>query len=111
MKNILVLKDLPSNIVDEAIVILKPNVKLKNLNLVDSKKNNRTENSKKENKDYIMDEAQMVIANYIGSIEEQRDMKYRGLKKKEKKQNVLRTALITLGILLVANVVLMWALQ
>ena len=28
MKNIVVLKDLPSNMVDEAIIILKPNVKL-----------------------------------------------------------------------------------
>mgnify|MGYP003293870413 CR=1 FL=1 len=33
MKNMLVLKDLPSNIVDEAIVILKPNVKLKSLDV------------------------------------------------------------------------------
>ena len=40
MKNILVLKDLPSNIVDEAIVILKPNVKLRNLNMIDNKKGN-----------------------------------------------------------------------
>lgn len=29
MKNMVVLRNLPSNIVEEAIVILKPNVKLK----------------------------------------------------------------------------------
>ena len=34
MKNMVVLKNLPSNIVDEAIVILKPNIKLKKLELL-----------------------------------------------------------------------------
>ena len=38
MKNMVVLKNLPSNIVDEAIVILKPNVKLKSLDLAENKK-------------------------------------------------------------------------
>ena len=32
MKNIVVLKNLPSNIVEEAIVILKSNAKVKNIN-------------------------------------------------------------------------------
>ncbi len=37
MKNIVVLKDLPSNLVDEAIVIFKENVNVKN---IDKKKEN-----------------------------------------------------------------------
>ncbi len=37
MKNIVVLKDLPSNLVDEAIVIFKENVNIKN---IDKKKEN-----------------------------------------------------------------------
>ena len=40
MKNIIVLKDLPSNIIEEAFVILKPNKKLK--------VNNNSENLSKE---------------------------------------------------------------
>lgn len=35
MKNMVVLRNLPSNIVEEAIVILKPNIKLKNLDLAE----------------------------------------------------------------------------
>lgn len=62
MKNIIVLKDLPSNIIDEAIVILKDN-KIK----------------KKENADIstdyfininIVNEAQNIIAEYIEKLEE-----------------------------------------
>ncbi len=37
MKNIIVLKDLPSNIAEEAIVILKSNSKIKNKEIVESK--------------------------------------------------------------------------
>ena len=37
MKNMVVLKDIPSNIVEEAIIILKPNVKIKSLDIVDNK--------------------------------------------------------------------------
>ena len=35
MKNMVVLRNLPSNIVDEAIVILKPNIKLKSLDKIE----------------------------------------------------------------------------
>ena len=40
MKNILVLKDLPSNLVEEAIVILKSSKKVKKLERIE--KNNKT---------------------------------------------------------------------
>ena len=35
MKNMVVIKDLPSNIVDEAIIILKNNKKIKSLNTIE----------------------------------------------------------------------------
>lgn len=41
MKNMVVLRNLPSNIVEEAIVILKPNIKLKNLDLAENKTTNK----------------------------------------------------------------------
>lgn len=37
MKNIIVLKDLPSNIAEEAIVILKSNSKIKNKEIIENK--------------------------------------------------------------------------
>ena len=68
MKNIVVLKNLPSNLIDEAIVILKSNKNARKLQLVEKtakfefKEPNR-------NKDYIIKEAENVIANYISKIE------------------------------------------
>ena len=68
MKNIVVLKNLPSNIVEEAIVILKSNAKVKNIN---KKKENVkvVAKGKTNSKDYIIKEAESVIASYISSVE------------------------------------------
>ena len=77
MKNIVVLKNLPSNLVDEAIVILKSNKKIKNLELVDRNKNKSLNNKEAGTKEYILKEAEMLVSNYISSME-----------KKEKKAEV-----------------------
>ena len=93
MKNIVILKDLPSNLVEEAIVFLKENQKLKKPELIDidikPKKINtveKEENIKKKNsKDYIVNEAQMLIADYISKLENKNrkeDISYIKLKKK-----------------------------
>ena len=64
MKNIVVLKNLPSNIVDEAIVVLKPNKKAKQIQHIE--KLSKSEKNKKEDSGaYIVKEAQMVISNYL----------------------------------------------
>ena len=68
MKNIVVLKNLPSNLIDEAIVILKSNKNARKLQLVD--KNAKVEfKEPSKNKDYVIKEAENVIANYISKIE------------------------------------------
>lgn len=41
MKNIVVLRDLPSNIVDEAIVILKNNTKVKKREIIENRKSKK----------------------------------------------------------------------
>ena len=45
LKNIVVLKDLPSNIVEEAIVVLKENRKIQKLELIDKSKKQNKEQS------------------------------------------------------------------
>ena len=65
MKNMVVLKNLPSNIVEEAIVVLKPNVKLKSLDLAENKAKNKKGESKYNSKRYIINEAEMVVNNYL----------------------------------------------
>ena len=78
MKNMVVLRDIPSNIVEEAIVILKPNIKVKDFNMAQNKKQ---ETSKKQQKDYIINEAQMIVSNYISNIEKKENIKFKTLKK------------------------------
>lgn len=92
MKNMIVLKDLPSNIVEEAIVILKTNKKVKNLEKIN--KITEVETSKKDKKDqnYILKEAEMLVNNYISKIEEGKKEKDKNLKKdKLKKYNFIIT--------------------
>ena len=66
LKNTIVLKGMASNVVEEAIVILKPNIKLKQKQFID--KNTYIEKTSINN-NYIVKEAENVILNYIEKIE------------------------------------------
>lgn len=74
MKNIVVLKNLPSNLVDEAIVILKSKKTAKRLEFIE-KKSNITYNRTKENTDYVIREAESVISSYISKLEKNNNVK------------------------------------
>lgn len=107
LKNIVVLKDLPSNIVEEAIVILKGDKKkiecLKKQIKSDNIKN-QTKNIDKP-KDYIVKEAQMVISNYISNIENQKVLKSNKKNKKlEKRYKLMKIATVIMFIALVINI-------
>jgi len=69
LKNMIVLKNLQSNIVEEAIVILKANNKVKRKEIIEKSKNFNSNNLERKNKEYIMKEAEMLINNYITRIE------------------------------------------
>lgn len=90
LKNMVVLKNLPSNIVDEAIIVLKANKKTKKLQKIENKKIFENQENKKD-KEYILKEAEMIVNNYISKIENKEndkiiiskdtDGKYKKLKK------------------------------
>ena len=90
LKNMVVLKNLPSNIVDEAIIVLKANKKTKKLQKIENKKILENHENKKD-KEYILKEAEMIVNNYISKIENKEndkiiiskdtDGKYKKLKK------------------------------
>ncbi len=83
MKNIIVLKDLPSNMIEEAIVILKANVSAKNIK--HTKENVKVVAKGKVNtKDYIVKEAESVVANYISSIEKPKQLEINNIKLRKK---------------------------
>ncbi len=105
MKNMVVLRNLPSNIVEEAIVILKPNIKLKNLDLAENKTTNKkSENkTKQDSKKYIVNEAEMIVSNYLSSIEKEKKHNYKVNKKIENKYKRARGIAIFLGIMLLVT--------
>ena len=97
MKNIIVIKDLPSNIIDEAIVILKDN-KAKKIN-----------NSNRDNNEHInnniVDEAQKIISEYVDRIEKNKREKFYE-KNKMKKYNKLKIITVLFGIAFIISFVL-----
>lgn len=95
MKNIVVLKNLPSNLVEEAIVVLKQN-KIKLPEYVE--KRTDTNITKAKSKEYILKEAEMIVSNYLSKIENNNKISKKknenGIHKKYK-----RLQWITFGIL------------
>ena len=86
MKNVIILKNLPSNLIDEAIMVVKDKKKVKDINYSDFikyKEENgiiqgdmkledlrKIENIKKEDRKYVIKEAEVVVTNYIRRIED-----------------------------------------
>ena len=104
MKNMIVLKNLPSNILDEAIIVLKDNKKAKSLKKLEKQNNGII--SQEETEDYIIKEAEMVISNYLSDIENNKKIKNQSMKKLEKKYKKLRNLSIMLGILLILSMII-----
>lgn len=98
LKNIVFLKEVNSNIVDEAIIILKPNVKVKEA-VIEGK--NKFKNNNSPN--YILNEAQMIVSNYISNLKKE-DEKL--LKKYKKKMRVMKVINLCLSLLIIGYVVI-----
>lgn len=98
MKNMIVLKDLPSNIVDEAFVILKPNIKIKHENYVKKTNEEGQITTKYGSRDYMVQEAEMVISNYLSNLEDQKNMRNINVKRLEKKYKKIKIIAYILGI-------------
>jgi len=115
MKNIIVLKNLPSNLVEEAIVVLKENKKVKRYQYADSENVNinkqkaeKTVNNEEKDKDkkYILKEAEMVINNYISKIETRSPRWKNNIKQLEKKYKKSLKLNFVLGISTVISLIL-----
>jgi len=80
MKNMVVLKNLPSNLIEEAFVVLKDNVKVNKEKIAENKKEKKKINNIKT-KDYVIKEAEMIVSEYISKIETK---EFKGTKEKIK---------------------------
>lgn len=105
MKNMVVLKNLPSNMVEEAIIIFKESQKVKEKELIE--KSNRTVfgELQSKSKECILKEAEMLVTDYINKIENKGKLakgeidikvKYQKLKK----YSIFSTALLVISLIL-----------
>jgi len=85
VKNMVILKNLPSNIVEEAIIILKANKKVKKLEKIEKNKVTENMGNEKKKNDYILKEAEMLVSNYISGLEEKKNAKKINNKKMNQK--------------------------
>ena len=123
MKNVIILKNLPSNLIDEAIMVVKDKKKVKDINYSDFikyKEDNgiihggmwiedlkKIENIKKEDRKYVIKEAEVVVTNYIKRIEDNlSDRKLDKLKKSYKKSKLLNILLAMTTIISISLAIL-----
>ena len=101
LKNMVVLKNLPSNIIDEAIIVLKTSKKIKKLQKVEKNRNVKTKNNIKKDKEYILREAEMLVNNYISKIEDKEQGKIlnKNIKSKYEKLKKYAIGITVLSIL------------
>ena len=104
MKNMVVLKNLPSNMVEEAIIIFKETQKVKQKELIDKGKKLNENEIQPKSKEYILREAEMLVTDYINKIENKKRFnnnkdiisKYSKLKK----YSICSTVLLILSIII-----------
>ena len=91
LKNTIVLKDLPSNIIEEAVIVFKNKKTVKEIEKIE--KDNRGNKNKKirKNNSYAIKEAELVINDYMTKMEEKRKNKnltQKNINKKIKKLKI-----------------------
>ena len=96
LQNMIVLKNLPSNLVEEAIVVLKQNKKAKKYQYIDEKA--KTIEAREKDDNYIVKESENVINNYITKLEMKSPKWKNNMKKLEKRYKI---SLILNGLLLI----------
>lgn len=107
LKNMVVLRNLPSNIVEEAIVILKANSKIKQDEKVENNKIQKEEKrigNNKEN-DYILKEAEMLVSNYILRLEKKKKERNEIEKKINTKCKKLKRTVLIMGIIILIETI------
>lgn len=97
MKNMIILRDLPSNMVEEAYIVFKNNVKIHKVEKVEKGKIEKKE-EKIESKDYMVKEAEMIINDYITKIEKREYELGSGNKKLKEKYKKLKAITLFLTI-------------
>lgn len=107
LKNMVVLKNLPSNLIEEAIIVLKSNMNVKQIEKIDKNKVKEESKEKVKERDYIQKEAEMLICNYIRRLEDRKKEKIENKKQGNKKYMKLKKYSIIATVLLVIEAILL----
>ena len=105
LKNMVVLKNLPSNIIDEAIIVLKTSKKIKKVQKIEQKRNTSNNKNVKKDKDYILKEAEMLVNNYISKVEKKDNKNFFNNKKMKTKYEKLKRYSIAMTIMCVLQAI------
>lgn len=101
LNNIIVLKDMASNFVEEAIVVLKPNIELKR---EEKDYKSKLENGENKNKS-IIKEAEFIIENSLKNMKEkENENAKKDLEKRYKKLKKIVYALLVINVLLLIKI-------
>lgn len=104
MKNMVVLKNLPSNMVEEAIIIFRETQKVKQKELIEKEREINSAEIQPKSKEYILKEAEMLVTDYINKIENKKKLiknknienKYKNLKK----YSIASTVLLVISLII-----------
>ena len=94
LKNIVVIKDLPSNLIDEAFLILKPNKKKESFEYA---KKQIEKNKFGNSKDYVIKEAEILIDSFLNKndIANKKEIdKLKSKNKRLKKINIILSCIL-----------------
>lgn len=105
MKNMVILRNLQSNMVEEAYIVFKNNVKIHKLEKIDKRKKD-IKCDRVKTKDYMIKEAEMIVSEYITKIEKRDYELGNGNKKLKQKYDKLKMITIFLGVFSLISIIL-----
>jgi len=106
-KKIVVLKDIPSNLIEEAILILKNDYDIKNSSDIGklSLAKDFNDSEKRRKDDFILSEAQSIIENYIKECKQQAELR-RDVNREKNKLRKLFSINTVINLVLTSSIVL-----
>ena len=105
LKNMVILKNLPSNIVDEAIIVLKASKKTKKVQRIEQKRKTSNKGNLEKDKEYILKEAEMLVNNYVSKLENKENKNILNNNKIKKKYLKLKKYSIIMSIMSIVEMV------
>ena len=103
MKKMIVLKNLQSNMIEEAYVVLKNNCKVHKFQKINEEENGLADHNEKEN-DYMVKEAEMVINDYICKMES-KEFNFNNISLR-KRNNIFKITTISFALLSLLNFIM-----